>query len=239
MNTICSNTPVRHLAKAYLIIKQCLLEKGYADEIDWQYSVSLKDLDEQTFLRESAWVILCGGFHETIIRQKFPKISIAFLNWKSASIIVQNAAKCRQRALLQFNHKGKIDAILSIASRIDQDGFHDVASKILEGGIHFLQEFCFIGPVTSYHLAKNIGFPLAKPDRHLIRLSKNFGYNNVQQMCSDIANATDEPIAVVDLVLWRYATLSRRNITRYSNFIGRDCGNWGNPHFIDTHQIAG
>jgi hypothetical protein len=224
VDATCSNSLVRHPAKAYLIVKQCLIEEGYAGEIDWQYSVSLNDLNEQTFLRESAWVILCGGFHESIIRQIFPKISIAFLNWKSASFIVKNAAKCKRQALSHFNHKKKIDAILSIASRIDQDGFYQIASKILEGGTKYLQEFCFIGPVTSYHLAKNIGFPLAKPDRHLIRLSRNLGYKDVQQLCSDIANAIDEPIAVVDLVLWRYSTLSRRNITRYSNFISRDCG---------------
>ncbi len=222
LKTTCSNIRVRCLAKAYLIIKRFLIEKGFAPEIDWQYSVSLNDLDETTLLRESAWVILSGGFRETIIRRKFPKISLAFLNWKSASSIIQSASICKKQALRHFNHTGKIDAILSVASRVNQDGFHNVLSKIVEDGVRFLQQFCFIGPVTSYHLAKNIGFPLAKPDRHLSRLSNNLGYNNVQQLCADIANATDEPIAVVDLVLWRYSTLNQRNITRFSKYIGRD-----------------
>jgi hypothetical protein len=213
---------VRRIAKAYLIIKQMLIEKGFAPEIDWQYSVSLYNLDESTLLRESAWVILSGGFRETIVRRRFPQISTAFLDWKSASSIVQNAAKCKNRALRHFNHTGKIDAILSVASRINQDGFYNIVREIVEDGIRFLQQFCFIGPVTSYHLAKNIGVPLAKPDRHLSRLSDNLGYNDVQQLCVDIAKATDEPIAVVDLVLWRYSTLNQRNIIRFSKLIGRE-----------------
>jgi hypothetical protein len=217
------NPQVRSLAKAYLIVKRYLLTSGYDSEIDWQYSVSLHDLNEQIFLRESAWVILCGGFHENIIRKKFPRISKAFFNWKSAIAISQNAAECKEEALRFFNHKLKIDAIISIASYITNVGFPAILSKLFNEGIHFLQQLFFIGPVTSLHLAKNIGIPVAKPDRHLINLAKELGYGDVQQLCSNIANITSEPIAVVDLVLWRYLTLNYRNSARFSRLVGCLC----------------
>ncbi len=223
MEATSFNPQVRSLAKAYLIVKHFLLKRGYDSEIDWQYSVSLQDLNEQIFLRESAWVILCGGFHENIIRKKFPRISKAFLNWKSAIAISQNAAKCKEEALCFFNHKLKIDAIISIASYITDVGFTTILRRILSEGIHFLQQLFFIGPVTSLHLAKNIGIPVAKPDRHLVNLAKELGYRDVQQLCSYIANITSEPIAVVDLVLWRYLTLNNRNIARFSRLVGCLC----------------
>ena len=223
MKATSLNPQIRSLAKAYLIVKQFLLKKGYDSEIDWQYSVSLHNLNEQIFLREAAWVILCGGFHENIIRIKFPNISKAFLNWKSAIAISQNAAECKEEALRFFNHKLKINAIISIASYITNVGFSTILRKLFNEGIQFLQELFFIGPVTSLHLAKNIGIPIAKPDRHLINLAKELGYGDVQELCSNIANITSEPIAVVDLVLWRYLTLNHRNIGRFSRLVGCLC----------------
>jgi hypothetical protein len=56
------------LAVLYLTAKERVIEAGFADEIDWQEKVSLEDLDESTFLRESAWVVLSSGFRETVLR---------------------------------------------------------------------------------------------------------------------------------------------------------------------------
>jgi hypothetical protein len=56
------------LAVLYLTAKERVIEAGFADEIDWQEEVSLEDLDESTFLRESAWVVLSSGFRETVLR---------------------------------------------------------------------------------------------------------------------------------------------------------------------------
>ena len=56
------------LAVLYLTAKERVIEAGFANEIDWQEEVSLEDLDESTFLRESAWVVLSSGFRETVLR---------------------------------------------------------------------------------------------------------------------------------------------------------------------------
>jgi hypothetical protein len=202
---------LRQLAQGYLTAKSVVIEQGYASEIDWQYEVSLATITEQTLLREIAWVILCSGISERTIRCKFGDISRAFLSWKSAQDIVEHAETCKTKALNYFRHPSKIDAIISAASHIDELGFVKVVEKIEEDGISYLEQFPYIGPITCFHLAKNIGFPFAKPDRHLSNLAAHLGYNNVQQLCRDIAEITDEPVPVIDLVLWRYSTLCHRN----------------------------
>ncbi len=219
-NVSRTDEKLRRIAKAYLIAKQKVIEKGYAKEIDWQYEVSLEALDECTFLRESAWVILNSGMRESVVRQRFGKISEAFYNWQSAVIIAENAKTCREIALRYFNHKGKIAAILSIVKRISHDGFSDIFHGIKQTGIKYLRQFPFLGPVTSIHLAKNIGLSVAKPDRHLIRLVSRLGYKNVQVLCEDISRATDDPVPVIDIVLWRFSTLYRSNVGRMAEAIG-------------------
>jgi hypothetical protein len=195
------------------------LEEGYADEIDWQYTVSIDRVNEEIFLREAAWVILSSGMHERVVRQRFPAISDAFFNWKSALVIIKNAEACRSHALHHFRNSAKIDAILAVADHVGSHGLEHVVDNLLENGIEYLQQFPYIGPATSYHLAKNIGVMCAKPDRHLCRIANKLGYNCVQQLCIDISNVTDEPVPVIDSVLWRYATLHHNYLELLSELV--------------------
>ena len=86
-------------------------------------------------------------------------------------------------------------------------GFEALKIRIANNPLEVLQEYPYIGPVTSYHLAKNLGFSLAKPDRHLNRIAQTIGYSDVQSLCNDISSESGDSIPVVDIVLWRYATL--------------------------------
>jgi hypothetical protein len=207
---------LRQVAKAYYVAKQALLRQGYAAELDWQYGVSIMDLNEHEFLREAAWVILSSGMSERVIRSKFGDISRAFLDWTSAELIVANASDCKAEAFYYFGHESKLDAVIEIASHVNQEGFPSVVKSVIERGIDYLQQFAFIGPATSYHLAKNIGLPVAKPDRHLTRIADKLGYQCVQQLCADIALATEEPIPIVDLVLWRFSAQHPRYVNRFA-----------------------
>ena len=55
---------------------------------------------------------------------------------------------------------------------------------------------------TKYHLAKNCGADVAKPDVHLQRLAEAHG-TTVHDLCADLASRTGYRIATIDLVLWR------------------------------------
>lgn len=207
----------RLIAKAYLIAKKRLIKMGYDGEIDWQYDVSLDQLNEPKLLQESAWVILNSGMKETVVRKRFHLISKAFNDWKSAKYISSNSCDCRKKALSYFNHKPKIDAIISIAKRISDEGFLTVLSGIKSYGIEYLKQFPFLGPVTSIHLAKNIGLEVAKPDRHLKRLASKIGYDSVQKLCEEISLITEDPVPVIDIVLWRFSTLYQENVMMFAN----------------------
>ena len=195
------------LASMYLTAKEAVIEAGFADEIDWQEETSLDDLDEQTFLRESAWVVLSAGFRETILRSRFPEVSRAFLYWSSADSIVAERATCRTRALVAFGNTRKIDAIVSIVERVFVEGFDSIQRNVIDQGVHFLQELPFIGPVTSCHLAKNLGIAMVKSDRHLARMASRAGFDSADQMCKAISSIVGDSLSVVDIVIWRYATI--------------------------------
>ena len=85
-----------------------------------------------------------------------------------------------------------------------REGFHSVKQRILRDPMGELQTLPYIGRITVSHLAKNLGWDLAKPDRHLARFSERLGFSSVRDFCNTIAAATGEAVNVIDLVLWRY-----------------------------------
>lgn len=196
------------LSLLYLIAKERVIDAGFGEEIDWQDDVSLEKIDESTFLREAAWVVLSTGFRETIVRRRFEEISKAFLYWTSADAIAAQSQRCRMNALTAFGNERKIDAVLEIVERVAQCGIDAIRIEIISRGTQFLDELPFVGPVTACHLAKNLGVPVAKPDRHLVRMATRAGYESVGRMCQTIATVVGDSVAVVDVVMWRYATMT-------------------------------
>ena len=86
----------------------------------------------------------------------------------------------------------------------------DSYGQIIQDPIGRLSQFPFIGPITANHLAKNLGYQLAKDDRHLQRIALRFGYKSAQGLCADISAVTGDSIAVVDTILWRDSALNGR-----------------------------
>ncbi|MFZ2147698.1 MAG: hypothetical protein WAV28_10815 [Sedimentisphaerales bacterium] len=197
------------LISAYLDVKDYVIAAGYAAEIDWQEERRLSDITECAFLREAAWVILASGISELVVRCRFPQISKVFFNWASANKIIKGKVLCRINALQVFHHERKIDAILKIASLVDDIGFSNVKLGIQREGLEYVRRLPYMGSATSFHLAKNLGIDVVKPDRHLVRIARATKYDSPQEMCELIASSTGERLSVIDLVIWRFATLNR------------------------------
>lgn len=177
----------------------------FSVEIEWQRDRDFNNFTETEFLKEAAWVILCSGFRESTIRKLFDYISLSFCDWESADSIVNFSSQCIIAAQAVFGNKRKLEAIVEVAKRINSIGFFLIKERIHANPIAELQEFDFIGPITAWHLAKNLGLQIAKPDRHLLKLSNSVGYGkDVQKLCMSIADASGKSVAVVDLILWRY-----------------------------------
>jgi len=193
---------------AYRQAKDIVLRAGFGQEISWQLSVNLSSITESDFLREHAWVTLSSGMRERVIRSLFEAVTVSFCYWESAKVIAENASRCRRLALMRFNNIRKIEAIIAAARSVSSRGFDSLKKALYQDPLATLQSLPYIGPVTCYHLAKNIGLQVAKPDRHLTRLADSVGYSDVQLFCKHISLESGDIIPVVDIVLWRFASMT-------------------------------
>ncbi|HEV8286869.1 MAG TPA: hypothetical protein VGQ09_21315 [Chitinophagaceae bacterium] len=198
-----------HLLRYYYNAKQTVYNNGYFHEIYWHEKIDIKNISNQVFLSEYAWVVLSSGMKESIIKNKFSLLSQVFYNWSDTLLIHKKQRELKIKALKVFNHSAKISALFFMAEYLNYNCVSVEIKKIKELGFEYLERFPFLGPATSLHFAKNLGFIISKPDRHLLRISKKFGYNCPFSFCKEIAKETGEKESVIDIVLWRYATLNK------------------------------
>ncbi|NHA67473.1 hypothetical protein [Phycicoccus flavus] len=194
-----------HLVRAYLAAKREVVDGGFCDEIAWQLRTGQAQITPQGFFREAAWVVLNAGMREAVVRQRFPKLSVA-LHEFVPNAVVGDLSASRAAALELFRHERKIDAILGIAeiaSRLDEDSLE----RLLLDPEPFLCGLPYVGPVTWRHLAKNLGVQVAKADRHLVRIAESMRRSSVDAMCNEISEWLGEPVPVVDVVLWRWSVM--------------------------------
>jgi hypothetical protein len=194
--------------RAYFKAKDAVINSGFEAEIAWQEQRRLDLVLESEFLREAAWVVLTSGFRESVVRGVFPELSCAFCEWASAEAITSEEQRCRRDALKIFGSHRKIDAILHTAKIVHSLGFPQVKERLLRAPMAFIRSLPFMGDITSFHLAKNLGVPVVKPDRHLVRAAQMSGFSSPGEMCGAIAQIVGDPVGVVDVVIWRYATLT-------------------------------
>lgn len=234
MNGLKSSvTPMsNNLLIKYEFAKTIVLDEGFQDEISWQSRLNYDDLDESSLLREIAWVILTCGMKELIIRNRFNSISHCFFNWSSAKKIKNNREECIQESLKIFNNFAKLSAIANSAIKIESVGFTQIKRDIKRNPLFALQEFDYIGPVTKYHLAKNIGLDVAKPDRHLVRIAKMENYPDVQTFCQAVSKLSGDSVPVVDLIYWRYATIERNYLDTLSSL---NCKKMDSPNLDENY----
>jgi len=193
----------------YFHAKSFIYERGYFPEVYFQETVALETLNKSDFYREYAWVVLSSGMSEKVIKKIFLNISMIFNNWKNPQYIIQNRRKIKTKALKVFNNRLKISALLEMANYLCQKSCSNIINSIRLIGTNYLMNFKFLGPTTSLHLAKNLGINIAKPDRHLSRMANLFGYTCPNRFCEAISSVTGEKKSVIDIVLWRYATLNK------------------------------
>lgn len=186
------------------------LARSYSDEsclrseVHWQCQLHPTTFSESDLLREHAWVVLCSGFREAVVRRVFGHVSLAFCDWESASEIAGVGELCCESAASAFGNRAKLKSILQTARYVDDVGFDSVRAGVLSEPSVYLQRLPMIGPITCWHLAKNLGFNVAKPDRHLVRLSAALGFRDTSELCGSIAIRTGCEVRVVDILLWRF-----------------------------------
>ncbi len=204
MNSYRMKADLTAAERFFLKARSYVQHAGTSAEVAWQRAADFTEFTESDLLREHAWVTLCSGFRESVVRRVFDHVSLCFCDWESAEAIVSAGEICCATAASSFANKAKLHGMLSSAKHINDVGFSKFKREVLANPIIQLQALPFIGPITSWHLAKNLGLDVAKPDRHLARVSERLGFSSADHLCRELAAATGEQIKVVDLIVWRY-----------------------------------
>jgi hypothetical protein len=175
-------------ANYFNAITQTIIEMGYEEEINWQRN--LKPCDNwNNFFMEACWVILNSGMKEQVARKIWGKIQYAW----SINLDISEV----------FGHKGKVAAIKFIKDR-QALLFNEYANS--KNKIEYLQTIPYIGKITCYHLAKNLGHDCVKPDRHLERIAQQYN-TTPNELCEKLSKETGEKKCVIDIVIWRACNL--------------------------------
>lgn len=178
----------------YLGLKAALVKRGYSEEITWAETLQ-PCANARDFALEHAFVVCNSGMKAQIARPIFEKVKVALLAGRPASGV--------------FGHRGKSDAIDVVWDCRDDWYWHWrgwVIEAPIDEQLAWLQKLPWIGKITAYHLAKNLGVDCCKPDRHLVRLAEVIS-SEPETLCHELAAATGDRVATVDTVLWRAANL--------------------------------
>ena len=169
-------------------IYDAVMSAGYEKEIDWSENLVPCENSVQ-FLQEYIWVVLNSGMKNQVARMIYERIKTAIRNGQPISSV--------------FRHKGKAGAILNMTLAYDEifKCYQEAESKL-----KFLECLSYIGKITKYHLAKNLGMDICKPDRHLMRIATKYK-TTPQELCVKLSKETGFRIATIDVVLWRAANL--------------------------------
>jgi hypothetical protein len=170
--------------KLFMKIDRAVRKAGYKAAIDWSENVQLPRTATD-FAAEAIYVICNSGMSNRAAVQIFDRCMGALRAGDSASTV--------------FRHRDKAAAIDKIwRQRVALFRKLRKADDLIE----FSGTLPWLGPVTKFHLAKNLGADVAKPDVHLNRLADREGVT-AQELCERLARETGYRAATIDLILWR------------------------------------
>jgi hypothetical protein len=152
----------------------------------------IEELTSQEFLEQYIFVVLACYWKEQLAYRLF-----------------QRFMETRDLDLIHNAHKR---AAISEALLHHQEWLHWIKHYVRVGSGYaeiYIDSLPMMGPVTRYHLARNIGIDCVKPDRHHLRLAQRFGYETPLKMCQAIQSEIggSEKLGTIDVVLWRWCNL--------------------------------
>lgn len=173
--------------EVFLDVLAAVRAAGHGGDVEWSENVRPPG-SAWEFATEAIFVIANSGMHHVAGTRIYDRVMVALRTGGSAGDV--------------FGHVGKAAAM----DQIWRDRETLFAMWEVQATPEAQLEFCgalpWIGGITRYHLAKNFGANVAKPDRHLQRLADREGVTP-QELCDQLAAATGYRAATVDVVLWR------------------------------------
>lgn len=192
------DSPIALFRKA----EKFLRENGFEKEIEYcEHRQTIEQMLDCDILREYAWVVFNSGMSNAVIEAKWQGLCEAF-HWFNLKLILDEQDAVRSDALKLFGHYKKVDAVIEMAKKLWNEGLHFKAS-VRQDPLTTLKALSYIGDITKYHLARNLGFDYVKPDRHLMRLADRYGMTPFE-LCGLLHKETNMRLGTIDLILWRF-----------------------------------
>ena len=154
------------------------------DDIEWSENVKAPAGPDDLAL-EAIFVICNSGMKHTVACGIYRRVRSALLDDRPVAEV--------------FRHPGKAAAIEGIWRHRQR---HFAEFEAAEDKLAWCAGLPWIGQITKYHLAKNFGVDVAKPDVHIGRLARLEGVT-AQTLCERLAAETGYRVATVDVILWR------------------------------------
>ena len=175
----------------YIKAHNRVVSAGFQNEINWcRDMTTFSDCTPENFFNEYVWCVLNAGMKEQIARKIYDRF-MSMGDFSTVKHLGKQAAI--ERGLIGYPQWFRV--LQGFVKEQDQ--------------IDYLQTLPWVGPITKYHLARNIGIDCVKPDRHLVRLAERFGFDSPLEMCRAIKNHfAYERLGTIDVILWRDCNLT-------------------------------
>lgn len=157
------------------------------------------------FLRNLAATVLGTGLSGKVMERLWPRLGAAFRDWDPEAIAADPEG-ARLAAMAVLRHPGKVGAVVDAALRLSAEPGVGARLAVMtpREALAYLQGFKFIGKISSYWLARELGFDVQHPDRLTEGIAAAFGMD-ANTLCSEIAAECGEREGTVDLVLYFWA----------------------------------
>lgn len=162
-----------------------LLGQQGQNDVDWAEGLTPPESADE-FALETIFVICNSGMKNTVARLIYNRI----------------VERLRAGEPVKGNVLGKSGKAAAIDKIWKERERYFAEYMAAPDKVAYAQTVPWIGGITCYHMVKNFGADVAKPDVHLKRLADREGVSS-QQLCERLAGETGFRVATVDTVLWR------------------------------------
>lgn len=222
------------------VLKEC---PDAFDLISFYNSLSTKEITNREILAELSWIVYASGFRYDVIRKYWGRISEAFHKFEvsEVALLAENLEEHAKEVCCAsgFKNLRKAKWCIQNAQRIveldseleNKGGLKGYFVELSKIGTYelvnmtplLLDELRFkgIGKTTIFHLLKNIGIDIFKPDIHVCRILSRLGLIDEQNasildiceaMCS-LSSYHGIKVSELDTLLFVYGKTTSDNIT--------------------------
>lgn len=196
--------PTAYFDKAHAFVK-----KFYPEQLRAFSDVRFEDVDSDFFFREYTWVVHATGFSAKAVGKFMPRLVGAYGIWDD--LAEEEFDDAFERVKKVCNNPQKAKAVWRTAKLMaEETGPAQTRwtefKKTRLSSPELLDELPYVGPITCFHLARNIGLlEYVKPDLHLVRMAEHWGFPGCVEMC-EAMRPEGMPLGIVDLILWYAAS---------------------------------